>query len=260
MGKDYVRKELEDKLDELSAIEKNALKELTKLPEGKIYAKRRGENCCQFFWKKDSETDWQYLKKSEDKFATELIQREYTEKVLKTICEQRKLIEKFVKKYNEKSVEETDDSSKALDELQKKYDDIEDKYLRAEAEMANMTQRFKKEQEMLLKYEGQDLARDILPVIDNLNRALEIEVDNDASQQLKKGIEMVARDMEKALKNNNVTKIDSLGKVFDPTLHQAVKTVPVEEGQEPETIVQVFQDGYMLKDRVLRPAMVVVAQ
>ena len=50
MGKDYVRKELEDKLDELSAIEKNALKELTKLPEGKIYAKRRGENCCQFFW------------------------------------------------------------------------------------------------------------------------------------------------------------------------------------------------------------------
>ena len=161
---------------------------------------------------------------------------------------------------NEKSVEETDDSSKALDELQKKYDDIEDKYLRAEAEMANMTQRFKKEQEMLLKYEGQDLSRDILPVIDNLNRALEIEVDNDASQQLKKGIEMVARDMEKALKNNNVTKIDSLGKVFDPTLHQAVKTVPVEEGQEPETIVQVFQDGYMLKDRVLRPAMVVVAQ
>lgn len=104
MGKDYVRKELEDKLDELSAIEKNALKELTKLPEGKIYAKRRGENCCQFFWKKDSGTDWQYLKKSEDKFATELIQREYTEKVLKTICEQRKLIEKFVKKYNEKSV------------------------------------------------------------------------------------------------------------------------------------------------------------
>lgn len=181
--------------------------------------------------------------------------------------EQNEDIEKEIKEddkassvENEKPVEETDDSSKALDELQKKYDDIEDKYLRAEAEMANMTQRFKKEQEMLLKYEGQDLARDILPVIDNLNRALEIEVDNDASQQLKKGIEMVARDMEKALKNNNVTKIDSLGKVFDPTLHQAVKTVPVEEGQEPETIVQVFQDGYMLKDRVLRPAMVVVAQ
>ena len=130
--------------------------------------------------------------------------------------EQNEDIEKEIKEddkassvENEKSVEETDDSSKALDELQKKYDDIEDKYLRAEAEMANMTQRFKKEQEMLLKYEGQDLARDILPVIDNLNRALEIEVDNDASQQLKKGIEMVARDMEKALKNNNVTKIDS---------------------------------------------------
>src|SRR5699024_10840706 len=126
--------------------------------------------------------------------------------------------------------------------------------------MTNMSHRFTNEQEMLLKYEGQDLARNILPVIDNLNRALEIEVDNDASQQLKKGIEMVARDMEKALKNNNVTKIDSLVKVFEPTLNQDVKIVPVEEEQETETIVQVFQDGYMLKDRVLRPAMVVVAQ
>ena len=60
MGKDYVRKELEDKLDELSAIEKNALKELTKLPEGKIYAKKkRRKIVVNFFWKKDSETDWQ---------------------------------------------------------------------------------------------------------------------------------------------------------------------------------------------------------
>lgn len=147
-----------------------------------------------------------------------------------------------------------------LAEAQTKYDEMEDKYLRAEAEIANMTQRFKKEQEMLLKYEGQDLARDILPVIDNLNRALQIQADDEASQQLKKGIEMVARDMEKALSSNNVTKIDSLGQKFDPTLHQAVQTVPAEDGQDPETVVQVFQDGYKLKDRVLRPAMVVVAQ
>ena len=71
---------------------------------------------------------------------------------------------------------------------------------------------------------------------------------------------MVAQNIEAALKENEVTKIEALGKPFDPTLHQAVQTVPVEEGQTPETVVQVFQEGYMLKDRVLRPAMVVVAQ
>ncbi|KRL04284.1 nucleotide exchange factor GrpE [Liquorilactobacillus oeni] len=145
-------------------------------------------------------------------------------------------------------------------QLQSKYDALEDKYLRAEAEMANMNTRFKKEQERLLKYDGQGLAKEVLPVIDNLDRALKFEVTDDASKQLKHGIELVYQDMEKALTANHVTKIKALGQEFDPVIHQAVKTVPVEDGQKAETVVEVFQDGYMLKDRVLRPAMVVVAQ
>ena len=160
----------------------------------------------------------------------------------------------------EETVDEVTALNDQLAELQKEYDELEDRYYRAEAEMANMTKRFKKEQEQLLRYEGQDLARDILPVVDNLTRALQTEVEDEASKQLKQGIDIVARDLDKALQGNNVTKIASLGEVFDPTKHQAVKSVPVEEGQEPETIVQVVQEGYMLKDRVLRPAMVVVAQ
>ena len=147
-----------------------------------------------------------------------------------------------------------------IDQLTKEKDELEDKYLRAEAEMANMQTRYKKEQEQLLKYQSQRLATAVLPVIDNLNRALEIEVDDEASKNLKQGVEMVAKDLNKAFTDNEITKIESLGKKFNPTLHQAVKSVPAEDGQEPETIVEVFQDGYMLKDRVLRPAMVVVAQ
>lgn len=158
------------------------------------------------------------------------------------------------------AVDEEPTLDEKLETLQKKYDELEDRYYRSEAEMVNMTKRFKKEQEQLLKYEGQTLARDILPVIDNLNRALETEVDDAGSKQLKQGIEIVARDLEKALTSNDIVKIASLGETFDPTKHQAVKTVEVTEGQEPETIVQVLQEGYMLKDRVLRPAMVVVAQ
>lgn len=162
---------------------------------------------------------------------------------------------------NEQSHEETAKNLESqLADLQKKYDEMEDKFLRAEAEMQNMTKRFKNEQAQLLKYEGQKLATEILPVMDNLNRALQAEVEEGASSQLKRGIELVAKDMEKALKDNEITKIDALGEKFDPTKHQAVKTVPLEEGQTSDTIVEVYQDGYMLKDRVLRPAMVVVAQ
>lgn len=166
---------------------------------------------------------------------------------------------------SEKSAVDNEDSEQEelkqkVAELQKKCDDFEDKYLRAEAEMANMHTRFKKEQEKLLRYDGQSLAKDVLPVIDNLNRALQIEVTDDASKQLKRGIELVFNDMEKALKANNVTKIEALGQIFDPALHQAVKSVPAEKEQKNETVIEVFQDGYMLKDRVLRPAMVVVAQ
>ena len=171
-----------------------------------------------------------------------------------------KTVDQDTAKKEPEEKQSSEETEKKLSDFQKKYDELEDKYLRAEAEMQNMTKRFKKEQQQLLKYEGQDLIREILPVIDNLNRALQIDVKENGSEQLKRGIEMVQRDMEKALKDNDVTKIEALGQTFDPTLHQAVKAVPVEEGQKVETIVEVYQDGYMLKDRVLRPAMVVVAQ
>lgn len=177
--------------------------------------------------------------------------------------EQKHASKKAAEDLNAESNEQTDNQSdleQQIADLQTKYDEMEDKYLRAEAEMQNMTKRFKNEQAQLLKYEGQKLATEILPVMDNLNRALQIEVEDEASAQLKHGIEMVAKDMEKALKDNEITKIEALNQPFDPMKHQAVKSVPVEKGQKAETVVEVYQDGYMLKDRVLRPAMVVVAQ
>ncbi|MFT8392527.1 MAG: nucleotide exchange factor GrpE [Liquorilactobacillus ghanensis] len=181
-----------------------------------------------------------------------------TEDTAKADKSKQKVAAKTAKKEN--SAKKTAETAEQLQQLQQKYSELEDKYYRAEAEMANMHKRFKKEQEQLLKYDGQSLARDVLPVLDNLSRALKIEATDEAAVQLKHGVEMVYRDMEKALKDNHVTRIDALGKPFDPTFHQAVKTVPVEKDQTAETVVEVFQDGYLLKDRVLRPAMVVVAQ
>ena len=145
-------------------------------------------------------------------------------------------------------------------ELKKQLADKDDKYLRAEAEIQNMTNRFKKERAQILKYDGQDLAKSVLPVLDNLKRALSIEVTDENGQQLKKGIQMVHDHLMTALTDHGITEIPAAGKPFDPTMHQAVQTVPVEDGQKPDTIVKVLQAGYQLKDRVLRPAMVVVAQ
>lgn len=144
--------------------------------------------------------------------------------------------------------------------LEKKAADFEDKYLRAEAEVQNMQARFQKEQATLIKYDGQQLAKDVLPVIDNLERALAVEASDDVAAQIKKGVQMTYDHLEDALKRNHVTEIAALGQTFDPTLHQAVQSVPAEDGQAAETVVNVLQKGYQLKDRVLRPAMVVVAQ
>ncbi len=142
------------------------------------------------------------------------------------------------------------------DQLAKK----DDLYLRAEAEIQNMTNHFKKERADLLKYEGQDLIKEILPVLDNLKRALAIKVEDDQGKQLHDGIQMVHDHLVKALKEHGVTEIEADGKPFDPTVHQAVSTTAVTGDQKPDTVVQVYQAGYKLKDRVLRPAMVVVAQ
>ncbi|KRN22231.1 nucleotide exchange factor GrpE [Lacticaseibacillus camelliae] len=154
--------------------------------------------------------------------------------------------------------EEVEDSGVDVEALKKERDELEDKYLRAAAEINNMNKRFNKEREDMAKYDGQKLATAVLPVLDNLERALATEVKDDGAQSLKKGVEMVYSHLDNALKENGVTEIEATGK-FDPNLQQAVQTVPADKDHAKDTVVQVLQKGYKLKDRVLRPAMVVVA-
>ncbi|ANI97954.1 nucleotide exchange factor GrpE [Pediococcus pentosaceus] len=148
----------------------------------------------------------------------------------------------------------------ALDDIKKveaERDELSDKYIRAQAEIVNMRRRNEKEQASLIKYDGQKLAKAILPALDNLERALAVE---SASEQLLKGVKMVQTDLLKALKENHVAEIEAEGQAFDPNMHQAVQTVPADDDHPADTVVQVLQKGYILKDRVLRPAMVIVAQ
>lgn len=150
--------------------------------------------------------------------------------------------------------------AKELADLKDKNKDLEDKYLRSEAEIQNMQNRYTKERAQLIKYESQSLAKDILPAMDNLERALSVEADDDVSKQLKKGVQMTLDALVKTMKDHGVVVIEADGVKFDPTLHQAVQTVAAENDDQKDHVVQVLQKGYQYKDRTLRPAMVVVAQ
>ncbi|MBV7389980.1 MULTISPECIES: nucleotide exchange factor GrpE [Enterococcus] len=158
----------------------------------------------------------------------------------------------------ETTIEENEISE--FDQLTAEFNEMEDKFLRARAEIANMQNRNKNEREQLVKYRSQDLAKKILPVIDNLERALATEVNDDQGASLKKGVEMVLESLTVALKEEGITEIPAVDVVFDPNLHQAVQTIPATDDVPTDSIVEVLQKGYQLHDRVLRPAMVIVAQ
>ncbi|MDT2815457.1 nucleotide exchange factor GrpE [Vagococcus carniphilus] len=160
----------------------------------------------------------------------------------------------------EETTEETVEEISVEETLKKELSEMEDKFLRAQAEIVNMRNRHNKEREDSAKYRAQNLAKDLLTALDNLDRALEIETNDEHGESMKKGIEMVREGMLHAFKEAGVEEIDSLGQTFDPNKHQAVQTIPLSEGQESDEIVQVLQKGYILHDRILRPAMVIVAQ
>lgn len=159
-----------------------------------------------------------------------------------------------------KTVDPLQEAQRKIADLQKQVADLNDRNLRSQAEIQNIQARNKKDQAALIKYDGQQLAHDVLPALDNLERALQTQVEGEQGESLKKGIEMVQKHLLDALTKNGVTEIKADGEKFDPNIHQAVQTVPAEDDDHKDHVVQVLQKGYQLKDRVLRPAMVVVSQ
>lgn len=141
-----------------------------------------------------------------------------------------------------------------LEEAQARADEFENKYLRAHAEMQNIQRRANEERQLLQKYRSQDLAKAILPSLDNLERALAVE---GLTDDVKKGLEMVQESLVHALKDEGIEEIAADGD-FDHNYHMAIQTMPADDEHPADTIAQVFQKGYKLHDRILRPAMVVV--
>ena len=116
------------------------------------------------------------------------------------------------------------------------------------------------EREANAKYRSQDLAKAILPALDNLERALQTEVEDEAGKNLKQGVQMVLESFKAGLESVGVEEIEAEGQIFDPNFHEAYAQVPAEEGQESGVVAQVFEKGYKLHDRVLRAAKVTVTE
>jgi molecular chaperone GrpE len=153
--------------------------------------------------------------------------------------------------------EENGDTSKEkAEELEREKEEIYQRLLRLQAEYDNYKKRSQKEKEASLKYKSQDLVNELLPVVDNFERALEVEK-NDHTKGIIDGITMVYNQFKEALSTAGVKEIETEGKEFDPNLHHAVMQTE-EEDTDSNIIVEELQKGYMLKDRVIRPAMVKV--
>lgn len=144
-----------------------------------------------------------------------------------------------------------------IDELKSEVERLKNAYAKAYADTENVKKRLQNEADTNKKYRIQSFAKGILPAIDNLERAM--AASDDSESQLNKGVEMIYNQLIKSLKDEGVEEIDCLNKKFDPNFEQSIM-VEKKEGVEPGVVIEVLQKGYMLKDRVLRAAMVKISE
>ncbi|WP_375291311.1 nucleotide exchange factor GrpE [Qipengyuania sp.] len=153
--------------------------------------------------------------------------------------------------------------SDALDKLKGDLDAARQDVLYARADMQNLRRRMEKEVQDARNYAATGFARDVLSVADNLGRAIEsVPEDLREDERMKRfitGIEATQRELDKVFSQNGITRIAATGMPLDPNQHQAMMEIPTND-HEPGTVVQEMQAGYMIKDRLLRPAMVGVAK
>ncbi len=145
-----------------------------------------------------------------------------------------------------------------LEKLQKEKDELEDRLTRTQAELVNYRRRTQNEIAQFRKYEGLNFVRDLLPVIDNLQRAVGASGQAASVDDLKKGVEMVIQQFLDILASKEVKQIPANGEPFDPNLHEAVQQVPSNDIPAMH-IAQELETGYQMNDRVVRPAKVIVS-
>ena len=142
---------------------------------------------------------------------------------------------------------------------EKEYKELYDKYVRLHAEFENFKRRMTKDKQEAIKFANQELIRQILPFVDNLERSLQHADESKNIDALKEGIEMTIKDFLKTLEKSGLEAIPAEGEPFDPNVHEAIMQEERND-MEPNTVVQELQRGYKLHGRVIRPATVTVSK
>lgn len=149
--------------------------------------------------------------------------------------------------------------TRELEEKTREAAENYDRYLRERAELENFKKRMQREKAEALKFASEDLIRDLIPLLDNLERAIEHAEAGGNGQPLVEGIKLVFKGALDVLRRYGVSRVEATGEQFDPSLHEAIQQVDA-EGFEPNRVVTQFLPGYCLHERLLRPAQVSVAR
>lgn len=186
-------------------------------------------------------------------------QKETNEQLEQEVIAAEEVVEEATTQQETAEAEEVvvDEKDQKIAELTAKLAEEENRYLRLRADYDNTLRRQKLDREAAEKFRAQSLLTDLLPVLDNLERALQVQVSSEDATSLYKGVEMVYRQFLDAANREGLEVIATEGQAFDPNVHQAVMQEQDAE-KESGVVVRELQKGYKLKDRVLRPAMVSV--
>ena len=158
--------------------------------------------------------------------------------------------------------ETIEDSEKELSEieiLQKKYDENYDALLRATAEIENIKKRSQKEVENAYKYSTESILQEIIPIYDSLSLSCNLSDDKITKEQLDEGNKLLLSMFQKIFEKNNIEEINPQGESFNPEFHQAISTIE-SNNEENDKITEVVQKGYLLNNRVIKPALVIVVK
>jgi molecular chaperone GrpE len=163
---------------------------------------------------------------------------------------------------NEQSISDPGEKGSAVvdaDELQRQRDDYYDRLLRKTAEFDNYRKRVDRDRQSMSDAVAADVVRDLLPLVDDLERALKADTGAEGAEAYRKGVELIHRQLLDILRKRGVRAIEALGADFDPHFHQAIAHEPA-EGRRDGEVIEEFGRGYMLGDRLIRPAIVKVAK
>jgi len=148
---------------------------------------------------------------------------------------------------------------KKIETVQEASDKNLDLYIRSQAEIDNLKKRYQKERQGLVKFANESLIKQLLPVVDNLEKAITHSQDEDSIEAIREGVDLTLKGLTDILQKAGVETVEAAGEQFDPNFHEAVSEM-ADDGVEPGTVIKDLQKGYILNQRLIRPSMVIVSK